>query len=43
MPLDLSDTLVIGVTTSAHFDHTEAEEFFSLPDNKPYSRNIHDR
>ena len=43
MPLDLSDTLVIGVSSSALFDLTEAEEVFRTRGIKAYRRYMLDR
>jgi 5'-nucleotidase len=43
MPLDLSDTLVIGVSSSALFDLTEAEEVFRVRGIKAYRRYMLDR
>lgn len=43
MPLDLSDTLVIGVSSSALFDLAQAEEVFRTRGIKAYRRYMLDR
>lgn len=43
MPYDLSDTLVIGVSSSALFDLSEAEEVFRTQGIKAYRRYMLDR